>query len=217
MKKTDKPSLEQEIKKIKQWSDVLESGDNTIGVGDTSIPPGFRDSFGEDADIRTGTDLGATDQMVGYMDMGENDNVPSTGDDVVAHLNRFKASYDKIQRMVDAEALRVMSISLSEIMESPETISNIENKLEVAADNIEKLNEYYTDLIDRYHKTIGYNDPNVSQMHTINMKLMKRQLDLGDISNLWYELKNVVEGINKLYRNSPKRLKTLINLKKNEI
>jgi hypothetical protein len=71
MKKT---LLEQEIKKIKQWSDVLEGGDNTVGVGDTSIPPGFRDSFGEDADIRTGTDLGATDQMTGYLD--EIDIVP---------------------------------------------------------------------------------------------------------------------------------------------
>jgi len=68
MKKYIKPTLEQEIKKIKQWSNVLEGGENTIGVGDVSIPPGFRDSFGEDAEIRTGTDLGATDQMTGYMD-----------------------------------------------------------------------------------------------------------------------------------------------------
>jgi hypothetical protein len=76
MKKDIKVSLEQEIKKIKRWSDILEIGDNTIGVGDTSIPPGFRDSFGEEAEIRTGTDLGATDQMTGYMDMGESDIVP---------------------------------------------------------------------------------------------------------------------------------------------
>jgi hypothetical protein len=69
MEKKNKISLEQEIKKIKKWSDVLEGGDNTIGVGHTSIPPGFRDSFGEEAEIRTGTDLGATDQMSGYMDM----------------------------------------------------------------------------------------------------------------------------------------------------
>jgi hypothetical protein len=74
MKKDIKVSLEQELKKIKRWSDILEIGDNTIGVGDTSIPPGFRDSFGEDAEIRTGTDLGALDQMTGYMDMGEDNS-----------------------------------------------------------------------------------------------------------------------------------------------
>jgi hypothetical protein len=209
--------LNEQLEKIKRWSQILEINDNTVGIGDTSIPPGYRDSVGEVSDIRTGTDLGATDQMSGYMDMGENDNVPSTGDDVVSHLNRLKASYDKIQRMVDAEALRVMSISLSEIIDSPEMASQMENKLEAAADNVEKLNEYYTDLVDRYHETIGYDDPNVSQMHTINMKLVNRQLDLMDISNLWYKYKNMAEDINNLYTSSSKRLKTLINLKRNEI
>jgi hypothetical protein len=69
MEKGKVKTLNEEISDIKKWINVLNE-ENRIGIG--HFPPDeqtpmYRDSYGENIDLRTGTDLGATDQMDGYM------------------------------------------------------------------------------------------------------------------------------------------------------
>jgi hypothetical protein len=216
MKKDIKVSLEQEIKKIKRWSDILEIGDNTIGVGDTSIPPGFRDSFGEEAEIRTGTDLGATDQMTGYMDMGEGDDSDEPTE-IEKVLHQIQNDCNTAQKIVDVESVKVMTVVLDELVKEPNLARTNEKKIESLHDKLDERCSKYDDIIDNFHEKYGYDNTEVDSIDTYKVKLDDLQADLYDISNLWYKLNQLVESIIYVYENNPKRIKTLLNIKTTDI
>jgi hypothetical protein len=216
MKKDIKVSLEQEIKKIKRWSDILEIGDNTIGVGDTSIPPGFRDSFGEEAEIRTGTDLGATDQMTGYMDMGEGDDSDEPTE-IEKVLHQIQNDCNTAQKIVDVESVKVMTVVLDELVKEPNLARTNEKKIESLHDKLGERCSKYDDIIDNFHEKYGYDNTEVDSIDTYKVKLDDLQADLYDISNLWYKLNQLVESIIYVYENNPKRIKTLLNIKTTDI
>lgn len=72
----NKKLLNEELSNMKKWSRLLEMNDNTIDVGDTSIPPAYRESMGESSEM---TQPGAPESEIagqsGYMEMAEEEAV----------------------------------------------------------------------------------------------------------------------------------------------
>ena len=107
--------------------------------------------------------------------------------------------------------------SLIDIINDENLAVSKEQELENTHEFFEKRNEYYDERVDEFHEKKGYNEPKIEEIRNYNHALYELARDMYDAAQIWYKLKDVAKGVSEIYEDYPKRRKTLITIKSNEI
>jgi len=159
-----------------------------------------------------------TDEDIPYAEEVPDDQVPSVNDEIGKVLSEVMDDYAKAKKYIDIEATKLMAGTvLDDIIKNIDMAKQKERELEKANDYYNAREEYYQDKIDTFHEKYGYDNKVIDEISKYSNGLYYLSSDMYDAAQVWYKLWNIAEKLIDEYNENPKRRKTLINIKSNNI